>query len=75
MATIDPQDDVQLQAQPAAGQAIAADEHESVWNKGIDWPVVIWIVAIHVSALAAPFFFSWQAAVTACAARTHMSTS
>ncbi len=34
-----------------------------MWKMGIDWPTVIWIGAAHVLALAAPFFFSWQALV------------
>src|SRR5262245_56040726 len=29
----------------------------------INWPVVFWIGLLHVGALAAPFFFSWQAVV------------
>ncbi|MGI9457053.1 MAG: acyl-CoA desaturase [Aeoliella sp.] len=37
------------------------------WKLGLDWPVVIWIGVIHVFALAAPFFFTWQALVV-CAA-------
>jgi stearoyl-CoA desaturase (delta-9 desaturase) len=30
------------------------------WANGIDWPVAIWIVVVHVGALAAPFFFTWK---------------
>ena len=37
-----------------------------LWNRGIDWPVVVWIVLVHALALVAPFFFSWQA-VLVCA--------
>lgn len=29
--------------------------------KNVDWPVFLFIGAMHVGALAAPFFFSWQA--------------
>lgn len=36
----------------------------ALWRKGLDWPVVIWIVAVHALAVAAPFYFSWQALVT-----------
>src|SRR4051812_37752439 len=32
-----------------------------IWHHGIDWPVVVWIGLVHVLALVAPFFFSWQA--------------
>ncbi|HJQ78624.1 MAG TPA: fatty acid desaturase, partial [Lacipirellulaceae bacterium] len=35
-------------------------------HRGIDWPVVVWIGLVHVLALVAPFYFSWQALV-ACA--------
>ena len=37
-----------------------------LWNRGIDWPVVVWIALVHALALVAPFFFSWQA-VLVCA--------
>lgn len=30
---------------------------------GYDWPIVTWIVLVHLGALAAPFFFSWQGLV------------
>ncbi len=36
----------------------------ALWRRGMDWPVVIWIGIAHLIALAAPFFFSWQALVT-----------
>lgn len=29
--------------------------------KNVDWVVVIWMAAIHVGCLAAPFFFTWKA--------------
>ena len=31
---------------------------------GYDWPIVLWLVGVHVAALAAPFVFSWQGLVT-----------
>ena len=37
-----------------------------LWHRGIDWPVVVWIGLVHVLALVAPFYFSWQGMV-ACA--------
>src|SRR5688500_17205297 len=37
-----------------------------LWQRGIDWPVVVWIGLVHVLALVAPFYFSWQALI-ACA--------
>jgi sn-2 palmitoyl-lipid 9-desaturase len=33
-------------------------------HRGIDWPVVVWIVLVHLLALVAPFYFSWQALAT-----------
>lgn len=38
-----------------------------LWRKGLDWPTVIWIAAVHVIALLAPFYFSWQALVVCLA--------
>jgi len=32
---------------------------------GIDWPVAAWIGFLHLGALAAPFFFSWQGLILA----------
>jgi stearoyl-CoA desaturase (delta-9 desaturase) len=32
-----------------------------VWQRRLDWPVVLWIGLLHVGALAAPFFFTWKA--------------
>ena len=32
---------------------------EDPFRDGLDWPVVIWFGALHLGALAAPFFFSW----------------
>lgn len=34
---------------------------ENLQLKNISWPVALWIGAMHVGALAAPFFFTWQA--------------
>ena len=31
------------------------------WSNGLDWPAVLWIVVVHICALAAPFFFTWKA--------------
>src|SRR5688572_26222402 len=37
-----------------------------LWQRGIDWPVVVWIGLVHLLAIVAPFYFSWQGLV-ACA--------
>src|SRR5690349_3446803 len=42
--------------------------------RGVDWPVVIWIAVVHMMALAAPFFFSWQG-VMVCAALIFLTGS
>ncbi len=31
------------------------------WSRGVDWPIVAWVVVVHAGALAAPFFFTWKA--------------
>ncbi len=51
--------DVHHEVMPAANS-------RQLWQRGIDWPVVVWIGLVHVLALVAPFFFSWQGLV-ACA--------
>ncbi len=48
-----------------AGERRAHDEDsltvEDPWALGYDWPIVTWIVVVHLGALAAPFFFTWKA--------------
>lgn len=29
-------------------------------RNGLDWPVTIWVVIVHLGALAAPFYFTWK---------------
>lgn len=36
------------------------------WSN-IDWPVILWILAMHLGCLAAPFYFSWTALGAAAA--------
>jgi sn-2 palmitoyl-lipid 9-desaturase len=53
--------------EPDANQLAAAAwtaNSAELWHKGIDWPVVVWIAMVHILALAAPFYFSWQGLVT-----------
>ncbi len=38
-------------------------EKEQRMAEGFNWPVVGWLALLHVGALAAPFFFSWQGVV------------
>jgi fatty-acid desaturase len=35
------------------------DGEPSIWDGGLDWPVVIYIALMHIGALAAPFYFTW----------------
>ncbi len=35
----------------------------AMWRRGINWPIAGWIGLVHVIALFAPFYFSWQAFV------------
>ncbi len=44
-----------------AGEATTDLNVEDPWKLGLDWPNVLWIGAVHVGALAAPFFFTWKA--------------
>ena len=31
------------------------------WRNGLDWPIIAWMLVIHLGALAAPFFVTWKA--------------
>ena len=31
-----------------------------VWQRPLDWPIVVWLGLLHVGALAAPFLFTWK---------------
>lgn len=46
----------------------------ALWAKGLDWPTVIWIALAHVIAVAAPFYFTWQA-FAVCAVLSLMTGS
>jgi stearoyl-CoA desaturase (delta-9 desaturase) len=48
----------------AADSPIPKANSKELWSKGLDWPVVIWIILVHAAALVAPFYFSWQGLVT-----------
>src|SRR5688572_17638442 len=43
----------------------ALSDREKRLAIGLDWPTVIWLSILHIGALAAPFFFSWQGLVLA----------
>ena len=36
---------------------------KELWQRGLNWPIVIWIGLVHLFALFAPFYFSWQGLV------------
>ncbi|TWT87625.1 Fatty acid desaturase [Pseudobythopirellula maris] len=46
----------------------------AMWRRGLDWPTVIWIGMVHVFAIAAPFYFSWQG-LAVCAILSVMTGS
>jgi stearoyl-CoA desaturase (delta-9 desaturase) len=50
------------EAQPAP-LASPFRSHSTRWSNGFDWATIVWVAALHLGALAAPFFFSWQAVV------------
>jgi len=45
-----------------------SDDQREAWRAerrarmapGLNWPITLWIVGIHLGALAAPFFFTWE---------------
>jgi sn-2 palmitoyl-lipid 9-desaturase len=55
------------ETRPAVARAVESQEIYDWFNpnqlhwKNIDWVVVIWMAAIHLGCLAAPFFFTWKA--------------
>ncbi len=52
----------QTQQQPNEGTPPKSPPHSisERGRHGLDWPVVIWVSLLHIGALAAPFFVSWQ---------------
>ena len=44
---------------------VLRSEKEIRMAEGFNWPVVGWLVVLHVGALAAPFVFTWQGLVAA----------
>src|SRR3970040_227559 len=51
----------------AAALAMPKANSEELWARGIDWPCVTWIAAVHVLALIAPFYFSWHGLIVCLA--------
>jgi sn-2 palmitoyl-lipid 9-desaturase len=48
-------------ADPTSADALVLKANsKEVWAKGLDWPVVIWIILVHGLAISAPFYFSWH---------------
>jgi fatty-acid desaturase len=37
------------------------------WRQGLEWPAVLWILVLHLGALAAPFCFTWYGLWVMCA--------
>jgi hypothetical protein len=50
-------------AEKTSSAQLLPTEAEQRWKSGLDWPVVLWIAIVHVLAVFAPFYFSWQGLV------------
>ena len=48
-----------LQAQADTDTLVAAFHREQLRWSNVDWVVALFLIGVHVGALAAPFFFSW----------------
>lgn len=49
---------------PAGRQDLMFLDPQRPWTNGLDWYVIAWLAVIHLGALAAPWFFSWQGLTT-----------
>lgn len=61
VAIDEPADSLVVEGVAAETEIDEVDVEKNRWQNGLDWPVVIWIAAVHVGLLAAPFFFTWKA--------------
>ncbi len=50
-------------AGPAVKPACPLPAAAERWSHGLDWSAVLWIMLVHVGALAAPFVFTWKGLV------------
>ncbi len=74
-ATLDQLDEtVVIDAEPKPGTSRAAIERQELLAyfssdrmafKNLDWPIALWMLAMHVGAVAAFFFITWQAVAVA----------
>jgi stearoyl-CoA desaturase (delta-9 desaturase) len=46
---------------PEMDELLSGFSPEKLQRKHLDWPVILWMIGIHLGCLVAPFFFSWQA--------------
>jgi len=53
--------DVEQNASAEKAAVFASFEPDQLKWANVDWIVVVWMTAMHVGALAAPFFFTWSA--------------
>src|SRR6185312_10431704 len=51
----------------AAREAAAVDSSANRWKRGYDWPVILWIGALHLGALGALFCFTWKGVILTAA--------
>ncbi|HVW35834.1 MAG TPA: acyl-CoA desaturase, partial [Pirellulales bacterium] len=61
VAIEEPADSLVVEGAAAETEIDEVEVEKSRWQNGLDWPVVIWIAAVHLGLLAAPFFFTWKA--------------
>ena len=59
LADLDPEDRLE-KVDPEDRDPVDPEDRDP-WSRGIDWPVAIWIGAVHVGLVFAPFFFTWKA--------------
>ena len=46
-------------------EATGQSDVDERWRRGLEWPAVLWIGGLHLGALAAPLYFTWQGVVLA----------
>jgi sn-2 palmitoyl-lipid 9-desaturase len=51
----------------AAALSMPTANSDELWARGVDWTCVVWIAAVHVLALMAPFYFSWHGLIVCLA--------
>ncbi|HZZ77376.1 MAG TPA: fatty acid desaturase, partial [Gemmataceae bacterium] len=50
----------QARRSSVAREAAAIESQANRWKRGYDWPVILWIGALHLGAIGALFCFTWK---------------